>query len=123
MCISGEQVSTFVGFGMLVAVCSLAVPGLLNYYELVDSDAGRHVFMLHVLDDAENFNLTVTLSPADEKDNKACGDFIAETTGNDLELWLKKKVDLNEQVEQYPICNGELMLNVYCLSDSCGAHD
>ena len=116
---------------ILVAVSSLSVRGLLNYYEVVESDAGRRVFKLNVKVNAENFNLSATFVPALNAPSQflpaqfvpACEQFIGNTTGNELELWLKKKVDLMKEEDRYKTCRGSLRIPVACKSASGGAHD
>ena len=116
----GENLAAFVGFVMLVAVSTLSVPGLLDYYEVVESDAGRRVFKLNVIVKAENFNLNAKF--VNFQYLLACDKFIANTTGNIIELWLKRKVDLRKE-DRYTPCNGVLRITVDCKSASGGAND
>ena len=122
----GEDLAAFVGFGILVALSSLSVPGLLNYYEVVESDADRRVFKLHLIVDAENFNLNAKFVPELNLATQfvpTCEQFIANTTGNEFKLWLKKKVDLMKEEDRYEICMDALLINVACKSASGGTHD
>ena len=116
------QLSLFVGFGIIVAVCSLSVPGLLDFYKLVEKDDVRRVFKLGVRVDAEHFKLTAKLAPADPSWNIDCEQFFATTTGNVVELWLKKD-ELKMKPEEYQFCSGKLSLHVTCESVSGGTND
>ena len=121
----GEDLAAFVGFVILVAVSSLSVAGLLNYYEVVESDADRRVFKLHLIVDAENFNLNAKFVPELNLATQfvpTCEQFIANTTGKEIELWLKKKADLMKEEDRYKMCMGALLITVACKSASDGMH-
>ena len=108
--------SNFLIFEMLVAVCSLSVPGLLDEYEILRNNDWRRVFKLAVLVDVEDFNLTASLERKNWRDMFSCSYFRMNTSRNDLELRLDRGNHTSDDYETN--CTGYIELSVEATQQS-----